>query len=215
MNYLSTSTPLAPQELISNVDCCYRMHLRKNRIKIVDKKLACYIPIGGDSRFFMLLIVPSGLRRTIFDAYHAGGVGGHLKIKKAVTVLRLCFVWTGICKEIITWVKGCLDCIRLQHNTQISCQLVHSWPLLTPFVIISAGIWSPGETTSGTCAKCILNCVCGMSQFVVAVADQHVNASELTRAFVANVLLKFGLCLVIVVDDPSLFKVFFSSWLNH
>lgn len=28
INYLSTSTPPAPQELISNVDHCYRMHLR-------------------------------------------------------------------------------------------------------------------------------------------------------------------------------------------
>jgi len=111
-------------------------------------------------------------------------------------------------KEIITWVKGCLDCIRLQHNTQVSRQLVHSWPLLTPFAIISADIWSPGETTSNTGAKCILNCICNMSQFVVAVVVQHVNASELAREFMA-VLLMFGLCLAMVVDDASLFKGIF------
>ena len=70
-------------------------------------------------------------------------------------------------------------------------------------------MWSPGETTSDTGVKYIFNCMCDMSQFVVALAVQHVNASELARAFMSNVLLKFDLCLVIVMDDASLFNGIF------
>lgn len=92
---------------------------------MVDVKLACYISIGGELRFVLLLIMPSGLRRLIFDAHHTGGAGGHFKINKTLTVLRLHFLWICMRKEIITWVKGYIDCIRLQHSTQASRQLVH------------------------------------------------------------------------------------------
>ena len=95
----------------------------------------------------------------IFDAYHAGGIGGHVGINKTLLILRLRFLWPTMRRQIIAWVKACPDCIQLQNTTKVGRQLVHSWPLLTPFAIISADIWSPGEVTSPTGATCILNCI--------------------------------------------------------
>ena len=51
----------------------------------------------------------------------------------------------------------------------------------------------------------MLNYMCDMTQFVVVVGMSHVNSAELARAFMENVLLKFGLCAVVVVDDDTKF----------
>ena len=50
-----------------------------------------------------------------------------------------------------------------------------------------------------------------MPQFVCSVAVAHVNAAELARAFMEGVLLKFVLCLVIVVDNDSKFMALFEA----
>ena len=43
--------------------------------------------------------------------------------------------------------------------------------------------------------------MCDMIQFIASVALSPINSAELSRAFVEGILLKFGLCIVIVVDD--------------
>ena len=53
--------------------------------------------------------------------------------------------------------------------------------------------------------------MCDMTQFVVYVAMSHVNSAELARAFMEGVLLKFGLCIVIVVDDDTKFMAVFED----
>ena len=118
----------------------------------------------------MLIIVPKNLRKLLFDAYHASGVGGHLGINKTLVVMRLRFLWSDMRKDILIWVRSCVACIQAQSTKFTSWQLVHYWPLLTPCAMISIDIWSPGEIISPTGAKCILNSICDMTQFVCAVA---------------------------------------------
>ena len=89
--------------------------------------------------------------------------------------------------------------------------MVHSWSLLTPFAIISADIWSPGDVISPTGAKFLLNCMCDMTQFVCIVVLAHVNAAELAQTFMEDVLLKFGLCLAIEVNNDSKFMGLFEA----
>ena len=108
-------------------------------------------------------------------------------------------------KDIIAWVRACAAYIQAKSTTFTSQQLVHSWPLLTPFAIISVDIWSPGEVTSPTGAKFILNSMCDMTQFVFGAGLSHVNSVELSRAFMESVLLKFGLYMVVVVNDDTKF----------
>ena len=107
--------------------------------------------------------------------------------------------------QIIAWVKACLACVQLRCNTRVNQQLVHSWPLLAPFAIISADIWCPGDTVSTTGMRFILNCMCDMTQFVVSTALSQATSSILAKAFMENVLLKFEICIVLVVDDENEF----------
>ena len=45
-----------------------------------------------------------------------------------------------------------------------------------------------------------------MTQFVVSVATEFITASHLARLFMECVLLKFGLCCLLVVDTDNKFK---------
>ena len=111
----------------------------------------------------MLIIVPKNLRKLIFDAYHASGVGGHLGISKILAVLRLRFLWSGMRNDILLWMRSCAACIQSHCTKFTSRQLVRSWLLLAPFIIISIDIWSPGEITSPIEAKCMLNSMYDMT----------------------------------------------------
>ena len=158
-----------------------------------------------------IIIVPQGLIKLIFDAYHDSGVGGHIGINKTVLVLQLRFLWPNMRKTIIKCVKACMNCISMEKLVTVSQQLIQSWPLLTPFAVISMDLWSPGDITSPTGVKHILNCMCDTTTFVVRVAIKHANSSELAQAFMENVFLKFGLCLVVVVDNGTPFMYIFEQ----
>ena len=82
-----------------------------------------------------------------------------------------------------------MDCIHIQNITNVSQQLVQSWPMLTPFAVISMDLWSPGNTVSHISSKYILNSMCNVTTLIVSVAVKNVNASKLTRSFMDNVLL--------------------------
>ena len=125
-----------PPEIINNLENNYRHHLRENRIHWNYKKLVRLLPIGGDNRMVIMMIVPQGLTRLIFDAYHASGIGRHFGINKTLLVLRIRFLRPKMRKIIIKWVKTCADCILMKHLVTVSQRLLQSWPLLTPFAVI-------------------------------------------------------------------------------
>ena len=125
--------------------------------------------------------------------------------------MRLRFLWPDMRKGILIWVRSCATCIQAQSTKFTSRQLVHSWPLLPFFDKLSIDIWSPGEITSPTGAKCMLNSMYNIKKFVCAVALSHINAAQLARAFMKSTLLKFGFCIVVVVDDDSKFMALFEA----
>ena len=114
-------------------------------------------------------------------------------------------------KDILIWVQSCDACIQAQSIRLTSRQLVHSWPLLTLFAIISIDIWSLDEIASPTGAKLMLYSMFDMTQFVCAVALSHATAAELARAFMEDTLLKFGFCIVVIVDDDRKFMALFEA----
>ena len=117
LNHAQTCTTPHSPEFINSAHKCYRAHLREKHIKLLDDKLEFYVPIRSDDRFVMLMIVPQDLRRVIFDAYHASGVGGQLCVNKTLVVLRLRFLWPDIRKDIIAWVRACAVCIQAKSTT--------------------------------------------------------------------------------------------------
>ena len=106
-------------------------------------------------------------------------------------------------KVILEWVKSCSSYIQADVRTrEITC-LVYSCYITTPFAIISVDIWKLGDTVNTDDFICLLNSMCNMSQFVVVVGVNCTESSYIARIFMKNVLLKFGLCSMVMVDTTS------------
>ena len=74
------------------------------------------------------------------------------------------------------------------------------------FVIVLVDIWSPGDITNCYGQKVLLNAMCDTYQWVVSVAITGTEASCLARIFMEHVFLKFGFCLMVVIDDNNKFR---------
>ena len=81
--------------------------------------------------------------------------------------------------------------------------LVYSWPVTTPFAIISVDLWTPGNVTRPDGYVALLNTMCDMTQFVVTQGVRSKEASHCARVFMEGVLLKFGLCLLVICDQGN------------
>ena len=52
----------------------------------------------------------------------------------------------------------------------------------------------------------LMNVMCDLSQFVVLVLVTNESSATLTEYFFEHVLMKFGLCHLVVINDGTLFK---------
>ena len=64
----------------------------------------------------------------------------------------------------------------------------------------------PGHHTDNNCNMALMNAMCYMSQFVVVVPVPDESSATLTSYFMQDILMKFGLCHLIVLDDGTPFK---------
>ena len=54
----------------------------------------------------------------------------------------------------------------------------------------------------------ILIGMCDLTQFVVSSITHDINAMALAQSFMSDIVMTFGTCLVVAIDDGSTFKGF-------
>ena len=140
-------------ELMS-VSRAYRPHIRDKRMYIINGRLVILSPIASSNKFLSLIVVSESLRQLIFQAYHCTGVGGHMGSYKTLLILRLRFFWPKMKLNVFAWVQQCSGCIPVNSARRESTGLVLSWPLASPFAIISIDLWSPDRTKNYQGYKC-------------------------------------------------------------
>ena len=192
-----------------SVSRAYRPFLRDGRIKPLKGRLIALTPLASSNEFLSLTIVPESLSQLIFQAYHCSGVGGHMRSYKTLLILRLRFFWPKMKTNIFACVQQCSGCIPANGTRRENTGLVLSWPLASPFAIISVNLWSPDRTTTSSGYKYLMNAMCDMTQFVISIPTKNTTAAYLVRLFMEHVFLKFGSCAVVVFDDGSTFRGLF------
>ena len=84
-----------------------------------------------------------------------------------------------------------------------------SWSVSSPFVILHVDLWMPGHHTDEYGNMALINSMCDMIQFVVVVPVSNESSATLASYFMQYVLIKFGLCHLVVLDDGTSFKRYF------
>ena len=81
-----------------------------------------------------------------------------------------------------------------------------SCPLRSPFSILHVDLWSPGHMTDHNGYIVLMNIMCDMTQFIVVFPVPDETSTTLASHFMQHVLLKFGMCHLVVIDDGTPFK---------
>ena len=84
-----------------------------------------------------------------------------------------------------------------------------SWSVSSPFAILHVDLWMPGHHTDEYGNMDLINSMCDMIQFVVVVPVPDENSATLASYFMQYVLIKFGLCHLVVLNDCTSFKRYF------
>ena len=85
-------------------------------------------------------------------------------------------------------------------------ELIFDLPVSSKFAILHVDLWILGHHVGSNGYMAFVNVMCGMSQFVVVVPGSDKCSTILASYYIQYVLLKFGLCHLVLLDDDTLSK---------
>lgn len=88
-------------QALQKVHFQFQEHLWNASLQIFQGRLVLFQHLDCNGRRLMLIVVPVGLRRLVFAAYHAAPCAGHLKFYK--TLHRLSSRFFGLRCVLISW----------------------------------------------------------------------------------------------------------------
>jgi hypothetical protein len=143
-------------------------------------------------------------RAKILKEMHENPTGGHLGMNRTYERIKIFVTWPGMKQEIEDYVRCCEICQKnkiTQNKTKMPLQIT------TPDVVwekCSLDIVGPLTTTlDGN--RYLLTFQDELSKFTLAVPIQQQDAETVAKAFVEEVVLKFGIPQVILTDQGSNF----------
>ena len=133
-------------------------------------------------------------------------------IYKTLFRIWLRFFWSKLRKCITTWIKNCAQCNGYNVQRSRQSELHFSWPVTAPFFIMHCNIWLPGGLLISDNDKlAVFNLMCDLTQFVVSCEVLNMNSHSLSKRFMEDVILSFGMVTVVVVDANSKFCSVFEA----
>jgi hypothetical protein len=87
------------------------------------------------------------LRQTIFVAFHATPMAGHVGLYKTYWRIVARFWWPGLYTYVRRMMTPCGHCIVANTTNHRAQQILHALSVDEPFNIIAMDIWHPGITT--------------------------------------------------------------------
>ena len=122
--------------------------------------------------------------------------------------------WPCCTLDIKLWMTTCSHYIAVQSNHCVSSKLCFSWPIIAPFSILHADLWSPGVATSADGYTQVLGPMCNLTGFVILAPLRSILSNDLAVAFMERVLLQIWFCHIIHVDAGNKFRSVFEVMCN-
>jgi hypothetical protein len=116
--------------------------------KWTNDRLVLHEPIAHSTNTIRLTIVPLDLRRHIFAVFHINPLGGHFSLYCTLHRIRLRFHWPNMYTYGKQNTHECVACLLGNGGARASSELLYSFPLSVPFMVIHADAWVPGKTLS-------------------------------------------------------------------
>lgn len=156
------------------------------------------------SKGVTVLVIPVGFRLLVLQLFHESKEGMHLKGARFVNALKERVWWEGMEAEALDWCNSCEICqyFDLPHGKPIGFRSF--LPAAEPFSLTAMDIVGPlPETASGH--RYFLTFVDYASRWAEAVPLKDKSASEVAKAFIEQILCRWGAPLRILTDCDKTF----------
>lgn len=141
----------------------------------------------------------------VLNAYHRSLLGGHTGVERMKNTIRRYFQWPSMTKDIREFIKNCAVCEKSKITTHTKNPIQISSTATFPFEKVYIDIVGPITPISIDGHKYILTCNCDLTKFAIAVPISEASALTTAKAFVHQVILKYGIPKVVVSDNGSNF----------
>jgi hypothetical protein len=161
-------------------------------------------PICGSASYTCLQLVPQELHNILFIAFHTNAIGGHLNMYHTLHRLQLCFYWPGMFAYVKRMCLACPGCTLSNPGHCKSSELVYSFPIKAPFLVIHFDAYVMGKHTGFKDSDAYLIGACGMCSFACMEPVTNPLATTFASA-IMRILLRYGFCHTAVLDKDSKF----------
>lgn len=143
-------------------------------------------------------------RAKILAEYHNAPLGGHQGATRMLNRVRLQYDWPGIRKDIEDYVARCDRCQRNKIRPMAKAPMVITDTPTRAFQKCAMDIVGPlPETGRGN--KCILTFQDALTKYSAAIALPNQQATEVARAFVEEIVCRYGTPEVLLTDQGTNF----------
>ena len=179
LDRLSVSAPL-DKPIILHLLVAYRSVIARNPLGILEGRLVYYEPITTIINHICHIVVPTSLRRIIFNLMYAAPVAGNMGEYKTIYHIRLIFSWPRLRSDVAEWMKQCAHCMLTYCSRHCGQKSMFSWPVRSHFSIIYVNLSMPGHYSDPNDYIALMNDMYDMSQFVVVVPVPDKSTATLT-----------------------------------
>ena len=144
-------------------------------------------------------------KQAIFQEMHDKPTGGHLGMNRTYDRIKIFTTWPGMKQELEEYIRQCETCQKnkiTQNKTKMPMKIT-----TTPDVVwekCALDIVGPlNQTSDGN--KYVLTFQDELSKYTLAIPIQQQDAVTVAKAFVEEVVLKFGIPQMILTDQGSNF----------
>jgi hypothetical protein len=164
-----------------------------------------YEPIANSTNTIRLTFLPLELRKHVFTAFHVNPIGGSFSLYYTLHWIRLSFHWPNMYTYLKRNIDDCVACVLKNGGTRASLELLYSFPLSAPFMVVHADAWVPGKTESFDGFTGLMIVVDHMTGFAAIEPIKEMNSSLFARS-VYVILLRYGLSHTVITGPDSKFK---------
>lgn len=137
--------------------------------------------------------------------YHKSLLGGHTGIERMKNNIRRFYNWHNLTNDIKNYVKNCEICERSKITRHTKNPMLITDTASEPFQKIYMDLVGPVNPISKNGDSYIFTCNCSLTKYAIAVPIKDASALSTAKAFVHNVILKFGVAEEIISDNATNF----------
>lgn len=150
------------------------------------------------------LVAPKCIVPDILQSYHSSLFALHPGQKKTLNLIQQDFYWKSMRKDVKSYIEKCHSCNVHKTNPQLPSEMQKTPVPGSPWSRISLDIVGPlNRTQHGN--KYLLTCVDSLTRYPECVPLADIKADTVARAFVENIILRYGTPRELLTDCGTQF----------